>query len=79
MPQIPKHSHKTNLTEELGNFFLKDTEFTIKELHLTNKFIKEGKSPGPENITTAEVLKRCNFDEIINHFLVMEYRKPKQL
>ena len=59
---------------------IKDDDFTMEEFNKVKTQLKEGKSTGSDNIS-AEVLKRCNLDEIFLEFsnnLLKKNDKPDQ-
>ena len=69
-----KPAQENNADEEVEeintifeNLYIDDGEFTIEEYRKAKKKCKEGKKPGEDGIV-AEVLKRCDFDEIMLGF-----------
>ena len=64
----------------LKDLGINDNPFTINELHDAKRSLREGKASGPDDIT-PEIIKRCNFDNIILLFankLLLENVKPDQ-
>ena len=58
-----------------------DTTFVLEEVFVARKQVKEGKSPGVDDIM-QEVLKRINIDDIILDFsnkILLENKTPEQL
>ena len=64
----------------LENLGIKTDEFTMEEYQEVKKKLKTGKMPGADEIP-PEVLKFCDFDEIILSFsnkLLINNEKPQQ-
>ena len=79
--QIDNIIGDADLPKLLENLNIKDAYFIKEELLTAKITIKEGKSPGPDNIP-PEVMKRCNLDDIVFYFankLLNENLKPNQL
>ena len=64
-----------------NDLYNNDDTFSMDELRIAKKSLRDGKQAGPDNIP-PEVLKSCNFDQIILDFannLLEKMEKPKQL
>ena len=46
---------------------IKDSDFDLEELQKAKNNLCDGKTPGPDNIT-SEVIKKCDFNDILLEF-----------
>ena len=72
-------SEETEVKSVLENMSIKDDTFSMDELKKAKKYSRDGKQAGPDNIP-PEVLKSCNFDEILSDFannLLEKMEKPR--
>ena len=79
-PVIGEDENETDLLPVLQDLGINDSPFTVDELVYAKKKLSEGKSAGPDGIP-PEVIKRCNFDDIIILFankLLIENVKREQ-
>ena len=73
-------SEEAEVEPVLENMNIIDDVFSMEELSKAKKSLRDGKQAGPDNIP-PEVLKSCNFDEIILDFannLLERMEKPRQ-
>ena len=76
----PMRSEEAEVEPVLENMNIIDDVFSMEELSKAKKSLRDGKQAGPDNIP-PEVLKSCNFDEIILDFannLLERMEKPRQ-